>query len=88
MIKRVIRVHRRDSAFVYAILESLDGMAAFSTVDADDGANHLQYRDIQLLIPEAFVELIDLVIEGFRKKFSVIELDPSDKLGGEVKDAK
>ena len=71
MFSKTIRVHRRDSAFVYAILESLEGMASYSTLDNAPGHN---YRDLALSIPEGFVEEIEVVLEGFRKKFPVLEL--------------
>lgn len=72
MIKKKIRVHRRDSAFTYAILESLEGMASYSTLpDNEPGQS---FRDLALCIPEAFEREIQDVLEGLRKKFPVLEL--------------
>lgn len=71
MLTKTIRVHRRDSAFVYAILESLEGMASFSTLPDDKTQN---YRDISLSISREFVQELDIVLSGLRKRITVIEL--------------
>lgn len=71
VIQKKIRVHRKDSAFTYAILESLEGMASYSTLPDEPGQN---YRDLALCIPEPFVLDIEIVLNGLRKKFSVLEL--------------
>lgn len=73
MIKKIIRVHRRDSAFVYAILESLEGMTSFSTLPDAPGQN---YRDLELHIAPGFAEGVEKVLDGLRKKFPVVELQP------------
>ncbi len=77
MIQKKIRVHKKDSAFTYAILESLDGMVSFSTLDKVDGHNAKgqDFRDLALFIPDGFVEEMAIIIEGLRKKFPVIELE-------------
>jgi hypothetical protein len=51
VLKR-IRVRKQDSAFVYAILESHEGIAAYSTLahKPED-----LYRDLELQIPPDFV---------------------------------
>jgi hypothetical protein len=73
MVIKRIRVNRKDSAFVYAILESLEGMASFSTLpDESPGQG---FRDLELSIPEPFLESLDQVLEGLRKKFPILELD-------------
>ena len=70
-IRKVIRVHRRDSAFLYAILESLDGMTSFSTLPDAPGQEH---REIELFIsPESLAD-VNIVLDGMRKKFPIIEL--------------
>lgn len=73
MVSKIIRVPKKNSAFVYAILESLEGMASYSTLDKSVGKN---FRDLQLFIPEAFVGDINFVLESLRKEFPILELDP------------
>jgi hypothetical protein len=51
-VRKKIRVKKEDSAFVYAILESYEGIAAYSTLDFKLGDPH---RDLELLIPPDFV---------------------------------
>ena len=56
-----IRVRKEDSAFVYFVLESHEGITAYSTLDfkAED-----PYRDLQLMIPPDFIgEVRDLLAE-------------------------
>ena len=73
MIKKRIRVHRQDSAFVYAILESLEGMASYSTLGSD--FQHQQYRDLELFYSEDFSSDLEKILEGLRKKFQVLEIE-------------
>ena len=72
MVRKVIRIHRRDSAFVYAILESLEGMASYSTLPDSPGQAH---RDLELSIPLHFTEDMKTILDGLRKKFPVLELE-------------
>lgn len=74
MFHKIIRVNREDSAFVYAILESLEGMASFSTLDCPKTAH---YRDIALFIPTHFAQEIEQVIIGLRKKMPILEIQKS-----------
>ncbi len=69
MLHRTIRLHRKDSVFTYAILESLEGMTSYTTLPDTPGQT---YRDLELCIAPGFAEEIDAVIEGLRKKFPVI----------------
>lgn len=50
-VKRYIRVKKEDSAFVYFILESYEGITSYSTLDHQPGA---PYRDMELGIPVDF----------------------------------
>ena len=69
MIRKIIRVARSDSAFVYAILESLEGMASYSTVgDLDRG-----YRQIELHVSKGFAPEVDAALEGLRKRIPILE---------------
>lgn len=72
MIRKIIRVHRRDSAFVYAILESLEGMTSFSTLPDTPGQD---FRELELHISPGYVDEVEKVLEGLRKKFPVVELN-------------
>ena len=51
-IKKIIRVRKEDSAFVYFILESYEGITSYSTLDSRPGELH---RDIELSIPPDFL---------------------------------
>lgn len=73
MLRKIIRVHRRDSAFVYAILESLEGMVSYSTLSNAPGQNQLDYRELELSIAPGFAEEVETVLNGLRKKFPIIE---------------
>lgn len=67
-VKKTIRVKKEDSAFVYFILESHEGITSYSTLDFKTGD---PYRDLELRIPPDFVteteevlrQLGDLVYE-------------------------
>ncbi|MDR3606733.1 MAG: DUF4911 domain-containing protein [Oligoflexia bacterium] len=48
-----IRVRKEDSAFVYFILESYEGIASYSTLPHQPGDLH---RDLELRIPPDFLE--------------------------------
>lgn len=71
MIRKKIRIHKKDSAFVYAILESLEGMVSFSTLPNELGEMH---RDLDLQVAPDFENDVEFVLESFRKKFSLIIL--------------
>jgi hypothetical protein len=75
MIHKKIRIHRRDAAFVYAILESLEGMASYSTLDS--GVS--DHRELKLLIAPGFAQDVETVLDGLRKKFPILEFDPKEK---------
>lgn len=76
MIRKIIRVHRRDAAFVYAILESLEGMASYSTLPDAPGQD---YREVELSVANGFLDEIDTVLNGLRKKFPIIERAPTER---------
>ena len=82
MLSKVIRVHRKDSAFVYAILESLEGMASYSTLDSAEGGQ--AYRDLRLVIADGYIAEVEEVLNGLRKKFPVLEL-PTETNGSSSK---
>lgn len=51
-IFKKIRVRKEDSAFVYFILESEEGIVSYSTIDYRPGEAH---RDLELRIPPDFL---------------------------------
>ena len=58
-IIRKIRVKKEDSAYVYFILESYEGIASYSTLPFQQGDS---FRDLELRIPPDFVtEVEDLL---------------------------
>ncbi len=50
-LKKIIRVKKEDSAFVYFILESYEGITSYSTLPHSTGDPH---RDLELNIPPDF----------------------------------
>ena len=50
-IRKRIRVRKQDTAFIYFILESYEGIASYSTLDSHPGDAH---RDLELIIPTDF----------------------------------
>ncbi len=65
---KIVRVRKEDSAFVYCILESHEGITSYSTLDGQPGD---AFRDLELRIPpdmlsevlEVLKSLGDLVYE-------------------------
>ena len=78
MFHKTIRIHRRDAAFLYAILESLEGVASYETLDSrrsgQPGSPH--YRVVELNFAPGFAEDVEIVLHGMRKKFSIVEFTP------------
>lgn len=74
--KRLIRVEKKNSAFVYAILESLEGMASFSTVDLEGDPVRVgkNFRDIELCIPDPFVADVEQIISDMAREFPILDL--------------
>ncbi len=59
-IRRTIRVRKEDSAFVYFILESAEGITAYSTLDFSPEDAH---RDLLLMVPPDFVAEVDRLLK-------------------------
>ena len=55
-IKRVFRVRKEDSAYVYFILESYEGITSYSTLPFEKGDIH---RDLELRIPPDFLNEVE-----------------------------
>ena len=93
MKRKIIRIHKKDSAFVYAILESLEGMVSYSTVEPSTDSNSSckagsLTRDLELHIPFDFLDEVDEVLEGMRKKFPVLEISILNENNGSKFDKK
>lgn len=58
-IYKRLRTKKEDSAFVYAILESYEGVSAYSTLPHETGAD---FRDILLQIPPDFEKTVDRIV--------------------------
>lgn len=58
-LHRTIRVRKEDSAFVYFLLESYEGITAYSTLDSKPGDS---YRDLLLLIPPDFASEVNQLL--------------------------
>ena len=61
-ISKKIRVKKEDSAFVYFILESHEGITSYSTLDFQAGD---AFRDLELKIPPDFVAEVEELIKSF-----------------------
>ena len=71
MQKRYVVIRKKDAAFVYAILESLEGMVAFSTVEGGGiGADECMLR---VLVPKGSEEDIGQVFDGLSSRIPLSE---------------
>jgi hypothetical protein len=59
VILRKIRVKKEDSAFVYFILESYEGICGYSTLEGPPEAN---FRELELQIPACFDQEVQEVL--------------------------
>jgi len=55
-VRRRIRVKKQDSAYVYFILESQEGITAYSTIEYKPGDTE---RMIELFIPPKFCQAVE-----------------------------
>lgn len=55
-----IRMKKEDSAFVYAILESYEGIASYSTLPFEKGS---PIRDMVLMIPPDFTSDVEAALK-------------------------
>ncbi len=61
VLTRIVRVKKAESAFVYAIFESNEGVLSYSTLDGDV---HAGFRDLELTIPVSRKEEAMRMLEG------------------------
>jgi hypothetical protein len=58
-LSKRVRVRKEDSAFIYFILESQEGVVAYSTLEHEPGDPH---RDLEIFIPPDFREEAERVL--------------------------
>jgi hypothetical protein len=68
MIRIILKLHKRDTAFVYAILESLEGMVSFSTLPFEKGS---LVRELELFVAKDFISDVEYVLQSFKKKMDL-----------------
>lgn len=60
-VKKKIRVKKEDSAFVYFILESHEGITSYSTLPFQQGDS---FRDLELRIPPDFIIEVEELLKS------------------------
>ena len=71
----IIRVRKQDSAYLYQILESYEGLTNYSTLTEEKG---LPYRDIQLHFSPELLPLLKTVLERLKSEIEVEVLSASN----------
>jgi hypothetical protein len=72
--KIFIRTHKRDSAFVYAVLEAQEGLVAYSTLPHQ---HHAQTRELELLVPESSLSELEAVLKSLGPMVERLDSPPS-----------
>jgi hypothetical protein len=67
----VLRVPKQDSAYLYQLLESYEGLANFSTVSTD---RELPYRDIALHIAPDFRAEVEALVERLSRELEITRI--------------
>lgn len=62
-IQKRIRTLKKDSAFVYAVLEAHEGITQYSTLDFVRGSDH---RDLELLVSPDFLGDLNAMLEDLK----------------------
>jgi hypothetical protein len=70
--RKKIRVKKEDSAFVYFILESYEGITSYSTLYFKQGDLH---RDLELRIPNDFVPEVEDLLRHLGDLIYEIEIE-------------
>ena len=68
-----IRVRKADSAYVYFILESHEGMTGYTTLDAPPEA---PYRELELVFTNDFKEDLEEVLEALSGELELAVISP------------
>ncbi len=69
-VRKVLRVRKEDSAFVYTIFEASEGLGSYSTLPHEVGDAH---RDLELRIPECLLTEADQMLESIQEL--ILELE-------------
>jgi hypothetical protein len=67
----ILRMKKEDSAYVYQVLESYEGITNYSTVDGDKGTHDRigsPYRDVVLHIAPDLRHHVDKLVENLKKE--------------------
>lgn len=70
-VKKVIRVKKEDSAYVYFIFESYEGITSYSTLDFKVGD---PFRDLELRIPPDFVTEVEELLASMGDLVQVLSV--------------
>jgi len=70
VIKRKLKLNRRDIAYVKYILEGYEGLATITTVDKDKSV-------VQLSILPDFAYDVDGILEALKEEIDIYEIDDS-----------
>ncbi len=72
VIKRTLKLERRNIAYVKYILEGYEGLATITTVDRDKSV-------IQLSILPDFASDVDGILEALKREIDIYEIDEGEK---------
>ncbi len=67
LIKRCFKVSRCDIAYLHFIIESYDGLATLSTIDAGSGV-------VQLSIPVGFAAEAESLLQALKSEIKITEI--------------
>lgn len=70
--RKTVRVKKEDSAYVYAILESYEGITSYSTLDFK---REDPFRDLELRIPTDFIEETQQVLRRLQEEGMIFSLE-------------
>ena len=70
--RQVIRIAKRDSAWVYYVLEAQEGIVSYSTLKRDESESPLTPQgestcDLELTIPVGFLAQVQEILEHLRR---------------------
>lgn len=68
-----LRVNKGDAAYLYQLLESYEGLTAYTTLP---GAKQDSYRDLELAFPESLNQDLASVLQGIGAEISLSILHP------------
>ncbi|MBW2558455.1 MAG: DUF4911 domain-containing protein [Deltaproteobacteria bacterium] len=72
VIKRNLKLERRNIAYIKYILEGYEGLATITTVDRDKSV-------IQLSILPDFASDVDGILEALKREIAIYEIDEGEK---------